>query len=89
MRFDGIWIGAAAFVIIGILHPVVIKVEFHWGTGMWPLFLAAGLACMVASLFVCETVISALLGTLGFSLIWSIRELFEQRQRVKKGWFPK
>ena len=30
-----------------------------------------------------------MLGILAFSCFWSIRELFEQEQRVKKGWFPK
>jgi hypothetical protein len=24
-----------------------------------------------------------------FSCFWSILELFEQRERVRKGWFPK
>jgi hypothetical protein len=28
-------------------------------------------------------------GILGFSLLWSIYELFKQKERVKKGWFPK
>ena len=30
-----------------------------------------------------------LLGVTGFSSLWTILELFEQRTRVKKGWFPK
>jgi len=34
-------------------------------------------------------VVSAILATLGFSLLWSIHELFQQRKRVEKGWFPK
>ena len=75
--------------MIGILHPVVIKAEYYWGTRVWPLFLVAGLACISASLFVAATAASAILGTSGFSLLWSIHELFEQRERVKKGWFPK
>jgi hypothetical protein len=24
-----------------------------------------------------------------FSSFWTIKELFEQKERVKKGWFPK
>ena len=32
---------------------------------------------------------AAVLGILAFSCFWSIRELFEQEQRVRKGWFPK
>ncbi|WP_374760603.1 DUF4491 family protein [Clostridium sporogenes] len=33
--------------------------------------------------------ISVLLAVLGFSLFWSIGELRQQEERVKKGWFPK
>jgi len=28
------------------------------------------------------------LGVIGCSCFWSIKELYEQRERVKKGWFP-
>ncbi|MBP1736359.1 MAG: hypothetical protein H6Q60_240 [Oscillospiraceae bacterium] len=89
MQFVGVLMGAAVFIMIGMLHPVVIQAEYHWGTKVWPLFLLAGLACIAASLFINVTVISAMLGTFGFSLLWSIRELFEQKKRVEKGWFPK
>ncbi|MFA6780469.1 MAG: DUF4491 family protein, partial [Paludibacteraceae bacterium] len=30
-----------------------------------------------------------LMGVLAFSSFWSIGEVFEQRKRVEKGWFPK
>ena len=33
--------------------------------------------------------ITALLAVWGASSLWSIGELFEQRERVAKGWFPK
>ncbi len=88
MFLDGIVIGIGAFLIIGLLHPVVIKGEYHWGTNIWPAFLVSGLVCIVASIFIDMLIPSALLAILGFSLLWSIRELFEQEQRVKKGWFP-
>ena len=32
---------------------------------------------------------STLLAVWGASSLWSIGELFEQRERVAKGWFPK
>ncbi|MDR0581354.1 MAG: DUF4491 family protein, partial [Prevotellaceae bacterium] len=32
---------------------------------------------------------SSLLGVLACSSFWSIYELFQQRERVRKGWFPK
>ena len=36
-----------------------------------------------------EYLISTLLAVWGASSFWSIGELFEQRKRVAKGWFPK
>jgi len=87
--FAGIIIGFGAFFIIGLLHPVVIKGEYYFGTRIWPMFLIAGLACLVTSIIVNNVMISSLMGILGFSLLWSIHELFEQQNRVKKGWFPK
>ncbi len=88
MNFSGILIGLGAFLIIGILHPVVIKAEYYWGKRCWPLFLVAGLASTTASLFVPVPAVSALCAVLGFSLFWGIGELFEQEDRVRKGWFP-
>lgn len=89
MRFDGLIIGIGTFLIIGLLHPVVIKAEYYWSTKSWPWFLISGLLCASAALFVSNTIASSLLSVLGFSLLWSIKELFEQKQRVEKGWFPK
>jgi hypothetical protein len=89
MNLEGIAIGAGTFLIIGVLHPVVIKTEYHIGTRAWPLFLLAGLASALLSLLISTPVLSPLLAVLGFSLLWSIRELFEQEQRVRKGWYPK
>ncbi len=89
MSFEGIIIGIGAFLIIGILHPVVIKAEYHIGKKVWPVFLIGGIISIILSLFVEGIVITALLGILGFSLLWSIHELFKQEERVKKGWYPK
>ena len=88
MAWQGILIGAGAFLIIGLLHPVVIKAEYHLGRGIWPAFLAAGFLAITGSLLVRAAVPSALLAILGFSLLWCIRELAEQEERVRKGWFP-
>ena len=88
MSFEGVIIGAGAFLIIGILHPVVIKTEYYIGVKAWPWFLIGGLVFIFLSLFSSTTVISSLLAVLGFSLLWSIHELFEQEKRVEKGWFP-
>ena len=88
MNYQGILIGGAAFIIIGVFHPIVIKAEFHCGTRIWPIFLLIGLASLLVSLFVENTVWAAILGVFGFSSLWSIREMFEQAERVRKGWFP-
>ncbi len=88
MEFQGLVIGAVAFLIIGIFHPIVIKTEYYMGKKAWPLFLIVGLALIVASLFVDSIVIASILGITGFSSFWSIHELIEQEERVRKGWFP-
>lgn len=87
MDFSGILIGAAAFLIIGIFHPIVIQCEYHFTEKIWPLFLAIGLIACIASIFIPHPVASAVLAVFGFSCLWSIKELKEQRERVKRGWF--
>ena len=89
MNFEGPLIGLATFLIIGVFHPIVIKTEYYFGTRPWWVFLLLGLGCIAGALFVESTLASALLGVTGFSSLWTILELFEQKERVKKGWFPK
>lgn len=89
MHYAGALIGLMAFIIIGVFHPIVIKSEYYFGTRVWPLFLVAGIAALAASLFVRSVIVSAGLGVLGFTCLWSIHEIIEQAERVKKGWFPK
>ncbi len=62
MNFTGIIIGSAVFLMIGIFHPIVIKAEYYWGTGCWPVFAIVGLAAIVGSLFVESVIVSVLLG---------------------------
>ena len=89
MNFEGPLIGLATFLIIGVFHPIVIKTEYYFGTRPWWIFLLLGLGCIAGALFVESTLTSALLGVTGFSSLWTILELFEQKERVRKGWFPK
>ena len=89
MHFTGILIAICTFLIIGVFHPIVIKTEYYFGTKPWWIFLITGIMAVVAALFVGDIFLSSLLGVLGASLLWSIGELFEQRRRVGKGWFPK
>lgn len=88
MFFTGLIIAILTFLIIGVFHPVVIKTEYYFGTRPWWIFLITGVACVVISILVENTVASALIGVLGATLLWSIGELFEQKKRVEKGWFP-
>ncbi len=88
INMDGLLIGISTFLIIGLFHPVVIKAEYYWGTRCWWLFLLLGTAGIICSLLVESITLSALLGVFSFSSFWSIKELFEQEKRVKKGWFP-
>ena len=89
MQFNGLIIGVSVFLIIGIFHPIVIKAEYYFTKKIWPAFLIMGIIFSVVSLFCKNDMVSILLGTLGFTCFWSIKELFEQEERVKKGWFPK
>lgn len=88
MNFDGLIIGAGTFLIIGLFHPIVIKAEYYIGTKCWWIFALAGIAGVVGSLFITNTLISTLIGVMAFSCFWSILELFQQKERVRKGWFP-
>jgi len=88
LNLVGILVGLGTFIIIGIFHPIVTKTEYHLGKKMWPLFLVGGIVFCAASLFVANPIGSALLAVLGFTSFWSIKELYEQEERVKKGWFP-
>ena len=72
---SGILIGLASFLLIGLFHPIVIKCEYYFSDRVWPVFLAGGLAFCAASLFVERSLLSSVLGVVGFSLLWSIREL--------------
>ena len=85
----GIMIGVATFLIIGIFHPLVTKGEYYLGVRIWWIFLLMGIAAVIGSVLVENIVWSTLLAVWGASSFWSIGELFEQRKRVEKGWFPK
>ena len=89
MNFTSIIIGAASFLCIGVFHPIVIKAEYYFGTKCWWVFLLVGLGCIAGSLLVAKMIPSTILGVVAFSCLWSIVELFQQRKRVRKGWFPK
>ena len=88
MNFIGLIIAVVTFLTIGLFHPIVIKAEYYFGIHCWWAFLLAGIAFICGSLFVENQTLSTILGVIGCSCLWSILEVFEQRERVRKGWFP-
>ena len=89
INFDGLLIGIVTFLIIGLFHPVVVKAEYYWGTKCWWIFLVLGILGVIASLFIDSVFVSAICGVFAFSSFWTIKEIFEQEERVQKGWFPR
>ena len=85
----GLFIGICTFLIIGLFHPVVVKAEYYWGTKCWWIFLILGIAGVIASLSIDNVILSSLLGVFACSSFWTMKEVFEQEERVQKGWFPK
>ena len=87
--FFGLGIGLSAFLIIGLFHPVVVKAEYYWGTKSWWIFLILGVITVIISMLLSNLFLSAILGVFAFSSFWTIKEIFEQEERVRKGWFPR
>ena len=87
-HLGGIVIGICTFLIIGLFHPIVVKAEYYWGTRCWWIFLILGIAGIIGSILINDILISSLIGVFSFSSFWTIKEIFEQRERVLKGWFP-
>lgn len=88
-NFIGLVAAAAIFLIIGLFHPIVIKSEYYWGVKCWWVFALLGVITLLISVLVSNLIVSVVLGALGITFFWSIIELFDQRERVRKGWFPK
>lgn len=89
INWYGLLIGVITFLVIGMFHPIVIKAEYYWGTKCWWAFLLIGVAALIASLTIENIIGSTACGVFAFSSFWSIKEIFEQEERVRKGWFPK
>lgn len=87
-HIEGLVVGLATFLIIGAFHPVVIKCEYYFGVRCWWWFLVLGLAMCVVSVAVDSGILSTLAGVTAFSSFWTVKEIFDQRERVRKGWFP-
>ena len=89
MNSYGVVLGGIMVLSIGLCHKLVIKGEYYWGTKWWPVLLFIGSFFNLVSILVNNKLLSGSFGILGFAMLWSIYELFKQKERVKKGWFPK
>ena len=85
----GLSLGLCTFIVIGLFHPLVIKVEYYFGVKIWVAFLLCGIGLCLLSWLTSDIFWSSLFAVAGFSCFWSILEVFHQRRRVEKGWFPK
>lgn len=85
----GLVIGLSTFLIIGVFHPLVIKGEYYFGTRCKWWFVAAGVVGLGLTLWISHIFWSSLLGVFAFSCFWSVKEVEDQQERVRKGWFPR
>ncbi len=88
-HLQGIVIGLSTFLVIGLFHPVTIKCEYYFGKKCWWWFLVLGIIFMALSVATSDVLLSTLFGVIAFSSFWTIKEVFEQEERVRKGWFPR
>ncbi len=88
MNWQGLAIGAFTFLIIGLFHPLVIKGEYYFGTKVNYAFALLGIITSVLALCTEGIFLSAIFAVIAFSSFWSIKEVIEQKERVRKGWFP-
>jgi hypothetical protein len=88
-NLTGAIIGLVTFLIIGLFHPLVIKGEYYFGVKCWWVFLLMGIAGLVGTFLFRDLIISSFCSIFAFSSFWGIGEVFAQRKRVEKGWFPK
>ncbi len=84
----GLTLGLCTFLVIGLFHPVVIKCEYYFGVRCWWWFLVLGIVMCGVAIWATDPFWSTLSGVVAFSSFWTIKEIFEQRERVRKGWFP-
>jgi len=87
-NLTGALIGLCTFLVIGIFHPLVIKGEYYLGQKSKWIFAICGVITLALCIYITDTFASTILGVTSFSCFWSIKEVAEQKERVRKGWFP-
>jgi hypothetical protein len=81
--------GIVMLISTGLGHIIVIKGEYHFGVKIWPAFLLIGVVSLLFSVMADSAVLSGILGIIGVTFLWGIHEVIKQKERVRKGWFPK
>ena len=89
MNYMNLLIGACCFLMIGVCHPLVIRLEYYCGKQSWIYFFMLAVVLLVVSLYCTSDVVSVIVGTLSFALFWSSHEVIVQHKRVLQGRFPK
>ncbi len=84
MNWEGLLLGFVAFLIIGLCHPLVTKLEYHKGKEAWYLLFIPGSILLIISFFLSD-IYSIITGIIAFALFWSAIEMFKQHERVLKG----
>lgn len=85
---DGIIIGLVTFCCMGMGHVAVIKAEYYFTKKCWPAFALVGIILMTVSLLNENSIVRACTSMAGITSLWGIKELYQQEERVRKGWFP-
>lgn len=60
MNCHSLVIGAGAFLLIGLFHLLVIWGKYYFSKKIWPVFLLAGFALLLAALFTKGEILSPL-----------------------------
>ena len=83
MNWQGLLLGFSAFLIIGLCHPLVAKLEYYKGKKSWWILAFGGFLFLFLSFFY-NDILSIIFGIISFSLFWSTIEIFKQHERVLK-----
>ena len=87
MNTTGIFLGLFTTVAIGLGFVWVIKLEYYVGAHVAKVVAALGITAVVASLFIHDFTLSAIVGITGATIVWGAAELPDQEERVASGLF--
>jgi hypothetical protein len=88
MSLFGPLAGLLSLLAIGLGFFWVIRAEYALGWRWWYVFMGAGIALVLLSIFAGSALLSCLLGIAGASIAWGSTELGAQAARAGLGWYP-